>query len=90
MIFVIYWLWSETGEIEQVRNHRAAVKTAILSEIHARHQGRVINTHLDSRCGKAVYTVDLEEKSGSRHRFHYDIESGTPIDMTWLKDCMHL
>ncbi len=90
LLFVIYWLWSETGKIEQVRNHRAAVKTTILSEIHARHQGTVINTKLESRCGKAIYTVNLEENSGSRRHFHYDIETGMPIDADWMKDCMHL
>ena len=88
--FTSWWLWKETNEIEQTREHRALIKTSILQAIKESNQGAVLGVDLDSHCGKAIYTVRVKPDGGPRRSYSFDIDTGMPLSDQWLEACLRI
>ena len=88
LAFVSWWMWKETGVIQQTRERRAAVKTRILQEVKARYRIPIVNAGLDSHCGKTVYTVELGGRGAPYRRLHFDIDTGLSVTEPWMANCL--
>ncbi|WP_456415940.1 PepSY domain-containing protein [Thiolapillus sp.] len=88
LIFVGLWLYKEIGHIESTRLHRASMKTTIHEQIKDQEPGTIVSSKLESRCGRAVYTLNIKDDNGAMRTLQYDIDNGLPIDADWIARCM--
>ncbi len=88
LVFAGLWLYSEIGHIESTRQHRASMKTTIHEQIKAQVPGTVVSSKLESRCGRAVYTLKIKNDKGVKQILQYDIDNGLPVDADWIARCL--
>ncbi len=88
LVFVGLWLYKEIGNIESTRQHRASMKTTIHEQIKVQEPGTIVSSKLESRCGRAVYTLKIKNDKGASHILQYDIDNGLPVDADWIARCM--
>ena len=88
LVFAGLWLYREIGNIESTRLYRANMKTTIHEQIKAQKPGTIVSSKLESRCGRAVYTLKIKNNKGVMHTLQYDIDNGRPIDADWIARCL--
>ena len=84
---VLQPLLQQTERVQQVKETRTANRKAIHRQVAESHGGRVWETELESRCGRAVYSLEVEDEQGRRQWLYYDIDSAEPLTREQAVEC---
>ncbi len=86
-----FWIKSKQSEIQQTRDQRAAQIQRINARFLERQPGiELLDKELDSHCGRVIYKLEYRDAMGVEHKRYFDIESGQPMEASWLENCLKL